>query len=286
MPRSFPPHLVRKGFIVATILVALATIVYAGGLAFLYVMQERMLFPATVLPADYRFRFPQPFEEIRIPVNGAVLDALHFTQDDAKGLVFFLHGNAGNLETWATGLDFYKRVGYDLFIFDYRGYGKSTGSIRSEEELHTDVRAAWDVIAPRYRGKPIVIYGRSIGTGLAARLARDVHPALLVLVSPYASLAAAAKRAYPLAPSWLLKYPLRTDAIIGAVTTPVMLMHGRDDAIIPASDSVLLQSLAHAPVELVLVDGAGHNDIHQFSAYLDALAARLAHLAPVSLRDR
>ena len=286
MPRSFPPHLVRKGSIAATILVALAAIVYAGGLAFLYVMQERMLFPATVLPADFRFRFPQPFEEIRIPVNGAVLDALHFTQDDAKGLVFFLHGNAGNLETWATGLDFYERVGYDLFIFDYRAYGKSTGGIRSEEELHADVRAAWDVIAPRYRGKPIVIYGRSIGTGLAARLARDVHPALLVLVSPYASLAAAAKRAYPLAPSWLLKYPLRTDAIIGAVTTPVMLLHGRDDAIIPASDSVLLQSLAHAPVELVLVDGAGHNDIHHFPVYLDAPAARLAHLAPVSVRDR
>ena len=280
MSRSLPPHLLRKGFIAATSLVALAAMVYAGGLAFLYVMQERMLFPATVLPADYRFRFPQPFDELRIPVPGAVLDALHFTRDDAKGLVFFLHGNAGNLETWATGLDFYRRVGYDLFIFDYRGYGKSTGSIRSEEELHADVRAAWDRIAPRYRGKPIVIYGRSIGTGLAARLARDVHPALLVLVSPYASLAAEAKRAYPLAPSWLLKYPLRTDAVIGAVTSPVMLLHGRADALIPASDSVLLRSLAHAPVELVLVDGAGHNDIHQFSAYLDPLAARLAQLAP------
>ncbi|MEO8676066.1 MAG: alpha/beta hydrolase, partial [Casimicrobiaceae bacterium] len=117
-------------------------------------------------------------------------------------------------------------------------------------------------------------------TGLAARLARDVHPALLVLVSPYASLAAAAKRVYPLAPSWLLKYPLRTDTVIGDVTSPVLFLHGRDDAIIPASDSERLRSLARAPVELVLVDGASHNDIHNFPAYLDALAARLAHLTP------
>ena len=125
MTRSLPPHLLRKGFIAATSLVVLTAMVYAGGLAFLYVMQERMLFPAAVLPTDYRFRFPQPFEELQIPVPGAVLDALHFTQDDAKGLVFFLHGNAGNLETWATGLDFYRRVGYDLFIFDYRGTARA-----------------------------------------------------------------------------------------------------------------------------------------------------------------
>ena len=209
-----------------------------------------------------------------------MLDALYFPLQESRGLVFFLHGNAGNLETWTTGLDFYRRVGYDLFMLDYRGYGKSTGSVRSEAELNADVRAAWDAIAPRYRGKPIVIYGRSIGTGLAASLARDVHPALLVLVSPYASLAAAAKRVYPLAPEWLLKYPLRTDAIIGDVTSPVMLLHGRNDTLIPFADSARLASLVRAPVELVVVDGAGHNDIHRFPASLDAIAAHLDRLTP------
>jgi alpha/beta superfamily hydrolase len=229
MPLRPSPPLLRKGFIIATILGATGILAYGALLAYLYVAQERLLFPGTVLPADHQFAFAQRFEEVRIPVPGAVLDALYFPQQESRGLVFFLHGNAGNLETWTTGLDFYQRVGYDLFMLDYRGYGKSTGSVRSEAELNTDVRAAWDAIAPRYRGKPIVIYGRSIGTGLAASLARDVHPALLVLVSPYASLVAAAKRVYPLAPEWLLKYPLRTDAIIGDVTSPVMLLHGRND---------------------------------------------------------
>jgi len=253
----------------------IAAVLYGGMLVVLYSMQERLLFPGTVLPGDHRFVFGQPFEEMRIPVPDAVLDALHFPLEDSRGLVFFLHGNAGNLETWTTGLDFYRRVGFDLFMLDYRGYGKSTGSMRSEAELLADVRAAWDAIAPRYRGKPIVIYGRSMGTGLAASLARDVHPALLVLVSPYASLTSAAKRSYPLAPEWLLKYPLRTDAIIGDVTSPVMLLHGRDDALIPSSDSEQLRSLVRAPVELVLIDGAGHNDIHRSRVYLDAIAARL-----------
>ncbi len=163
-------------------------------------------------------------------------------------------------------------------MLDYRGYGKSTGGVRSEAELNDDVRAAWDAIAPRYRGKPIVIYGRSLGTGLAATLARDVNPALLILVSPYESLAAAAKRAYPLAPEWLLKYPLRTDAVIGDVRSPVMLLHGRGDTLIPYSDSEHLAARVRAPVELVLVDGAGHNDIHRFPAYLDAIIARVQQL--------
>ena len=183
---------------------------------------------------------------MRIPVPGATLHALHFTQPQPRGLVFFLHGNAGNLQTWTTGVDFYRRVNYDLFILDYRGYGKSTGTIDGEDQLHADVRAAWDAIAPRYRDVPIVIYGRSLGTGLAARLARDVQPALLVLVTPYASLAAAAKRAFPMAPEFLLKYRLRTDTLIADVRSPVLLMHGNRDTLIPLADSEALLARVRA----------------------------------------
>jgi uncharacterized protein len=256
---------------------ALAVLGYVGIVAGLYGMQERLIFPASTLPPDYQFSFDQPFEEVRIPVPGASLSALHFTQAKPRGLVFFLHGNGGDLSSWTTGADFYRKVNYDLFIIDYRGYGKSTGKIESEAQLHADVRAAWDAIAPRYRSRnlPIVIYGRSLGTGLAAYLARDVNPALLMLVTPFTSLAAAASRAYPLVPGWILKYPLRTDAIIGEVKSPVLLVHGTRDELIPLSDSEQLRSLARSPVELLVVDGAGHNDIQRFPAYLDGLAARL-----------
>jgi hypothetical protein len=273
------PRLVRAGSIAALLVAALAVAGYAAVLGGLYVAQERLLFPATPLPADHAFRFAQPFTEMRIAVPGASLDALLFAQPAPRGLVFFLHGNAGNLETWTTGIDFYRRVNYDLFIFDYRGYGKSTGRIQSEDQLVADVRAAWDAIAPRYRGLPIVIYGRSLGTGLAARLAREVDPALVVLVSPYASIAAAAHRAYPIAPEWLVRYPLRTDAIIGEIRAPLLLVHGSDDRVIPPADSERLRALARGPVDYVPIAGAGHHDIHRFPAYLDLLADRLARAA-------
>src|SRR6478609_5668517 len=148
------------------LLAAVAAVLYFGALLVLFFTQERVLFPGAPLPADHAFRFDVPFEEMRIAVPGATLDALRFPQPRTRGLVFFIHGNAGNLETWTTGLDFYRRVGYDLFIFDFRGYGRSTGRIESEAQLNADVRAAYDAIAPAYANVPIVIYGRSLGSGL------------------------------------------------------------------------------------------------------------------------
>ena len=269
------PRIKRRTLVASGALLALAALAYAAVLGALYFKQERLIFPGRPLAADFQFRFDQKFEEVRIPVPGATLDALHFMQDQPRGLVFFLHGNAGNLQTWTTGIEFYRRVNYDLFILDYRGYGKSTGAIESEAQLDADVRAAWDAIAARYRGKPIVIYGRSLGTGLAAKLAATVNAQLLVLVSPYTSLVAAAKDEYPFAPEWLLKYPLRTDEVIGSVKMPIVLLHGSEDRRIPLAHSQRLAALAHPPAELIVVEGAGHNDIHRFPGYLDALAARL-----------
>lgn len=269
------PRVKRWGVIATAALLVLASIGYAVFLGALYFGQERLIFPGRPLAGDFQFQFDQRFEEVRIPVPGATLHALLFMQEQPRGLVFFLHGNVGNLQTWTTGIDFYRRVNYDLFILDYRGYGKSTGTIESEEQLQADVRAAWNTIAPRYRNKVIVIYGRSLGTGLAAKLASEVDAQLLVLVSPYASLASAAKERYPLAPEWLLKYPLRTDAIIGNVKMPIVLIHGSEDRRIPLADSQRLAALARSPVELIVVEGAGHDDIHRFPTYLDALAARL-----------
>ena len=273
------PRLLRTGVAALKLLVPLGALGYAGTLGLLYASQERLIFHGVPLPADYRFQFDQRFEEIGVPVQGATLDALRFIQDDPRGLVFFIHGNAGNLATWTTGIDFYRHVNYDLFIFDYRGYGKSTGQIESEDQLAADVRAAWDTIAPRYKGKPIVIYGRSLGTGLAARLARDVDPALLVLVSPYTSLAAIGKREYPFVPERLNRYPMRTDAVIGDIRCPILLVHGTADTLIPFSESERLKTLARTPVELLPIPGVGHHDVHRSPVYLDGLAAHLAAAA-------
>ena len=276
MPLPASSKLLHKALAVSGAIVLLGTLAYAGLLAALYFNQERLIFPATTLPAGYPFKFDQRFEEIQVAVPGGSLDALLFRQANPRGLVFYLHGNVGDLTTWTTGLDFYRRTNYDLFIFDYRGYGKSTGRIESEAQLHADARAAWEAIAPRYRDVPIVVLGRSLGTALAAHLAADVDPAMLVLITPFASMVEAATRQYPFAPDFLVKYPLRTDRDIERVRSPVLLVAGTQDLLTPLADSEHLKSLARSPVDLLIVEGAGHNNIHQFSAYLDGLADRLA----------
>jgi uncharacterized protein len=245
---------------------------YCITLASLYFYQETLIFPGEKLADDHVFKYDMPFTELMISVEGATLNALHFRQKNPKGIIFFLHGNAGNLKTWATGMDFYQRVNYDLFMLDYRGYGKSTGNIQSQQQLMDDVRAAWNLIAADYTDKHTVIYGRSLGTALATQLALEVNPSLLVLVSPFTSMTAIAKAQYPFAPSFLLRYPLNTDQIIADVSSKTVFIHGSDDTFIPISHSLALQSIATAPTQFLTIDGANHSDIHLLSSYLDGLA--------------
>jgi pimeloyl-ACP methyl ester carboxylesterase len=251
---------------------------YAALLALLYFGQEKLIFAPAKLPSTHVFD-KRDVSEVSIPVVQATLSALHYKQPGARGLVFYLHGNAGNLETWLTGTEFYRRNGFDLFMIDYRGYGKSSGKIESQEQLHADVRAAYETVAPQYRGKPIVVLGRSLGTALAAKLAGDVLPALTILVSPYSSMRDMAREQYPFVPAALLRYPLDTSAYLARVSTRVLLVHGEDDALIPITHSERLLVRASTKLtQLLRVPQAGHNDIHQFEAYSEGLSAALKRL--------
>lgn len=271
----------RRPAITALRLLAAALLGYLLFLGYLYLNQESLLFHPEPLPADYRFDLAHPGQrvaEVRIPVPDGEIHALHFRQPAARGLVFYLHGNGGNLATWTTNADFYRQQNFDLFMLDYRGYGKSRGRITSEAQLHADVRAAWDTVAPAYAGRPVVVLGRSLGTALATRLARDVRPDLLVLVTPYTSALALARQHYPFVPSALLRYPLHNDTLIGEVASPVLLLHGTEDDLTPLEHARTLLALARAPAELHVIEGAGHDDIHTFAAYRTSLADRLRGL--------
>lgn len=257
-------------------IVGIGALVYALIVAFVYFRQEKLIFQPSPLAADHQFSIAD-VQEVKVPVDGAELSALHLRLPDPKGVVFFLHGNAGNLQTWLTSVDFYRRVNYDLFIIDYRGYGKSTGTIESEAQLHADVSKAWSTIAPTYAGKKLVVYGRSLGTGLAAKLASVVQPDLTVLVSPFESLKAMGDAHYPWLPAVVNRYTMRTDQWLPAIKGAVIIEHGDLDTLIGLAHSERLQKL-RAGIELVVVNGAGHNDIHKFPKYLDTLSERLRNL--------
>ena len=259
-------------------LLGLAVLAVAG----IALRQERLLFHPEPLPAGFDFAAILPpgqtFETIPVRVPGATLSAILLRQQSSRGLVFYLHGNSGNLATWLGNAAFYRALGYDLFLLDYRGFGQSSGVIDGEAQLHDDVRAAWQRVAPAYAGRPIVVIGRSLGSGLAVQLAHDVRPDLLVLVTPYASLSRLAAEHMPYVPSALLRYPLASDRIIGDVRSPVLIFHGDRDEVIDVAHAHSLLALAAADAELVEVAGASHTDIQTFAAYRDRLAVRLRAL--------
>lgn len=253
---------------------AVVLALYAAVLALLWWGQERLMFFPDRLPPDHRFDVGPDVQERWIDVPGARLSALHLQRPGARGVVFYLHGNAGSLDSWFVNADFWRATGFDLFMLDYRGYGKSTGRIQGQVQLEADVRAAWAAVAPQYAGRRIVLFGRSLGSGLAAGLAAELQPDLTVLVSPYASLRALARQHYPWVPTALLRYPLATDEALARVRTPVLLAHGGRDDLIPAEHSRQLAAVTPR-ASLLLVPEAGHNDIQLFPAYLEGLRAAL-----------
>lgn len=256
--------------------IALAATGYAAVLGALWWGQERLLFEPEQLPHDHVFGFGPDVHEVTVERPcGTRLNALHLRLPAPRGIVFYLHGNAGNLQSWFDHADFYRQAGYDFFMLDYRGYGKSGGRIASEAELRDDALAAWQQIAPLYApGQVRVIAGRSLGSGLAAGLAAELQPDLTVLISPYRSMKAVAAQHYPWVPAALLRYPLDTEALAARIHGPSLLLHGDLDTLIPAAHSEALQ--ARLPqARYVRVAGAGHSDIQEFPAYLAAVREAL-----------
>jgi pimeloyl-ACP methyl ester carboxylesterase len=244
--------------------------------------QQRLLFEPTPLAASAAIAGPDVTEDW-IAVPGARLHAIHFRQPlvDAvrhtKGLIFFLHGNVGNVATWFIQPGFWRDSGFDLYLLDYRGFGKSTGRIQSEKQLHADVLAAWQRIAPEYAGRKTVIIGRSLGTGLAVQLAAKVQPDLLVLVSPYTSMTAVMNYHYPWVPNAILRFPLASERFMGLVQGPTLIFHGLADTVIPWQQAqALSRGARHA--QLVLLPNVGHGDVHEDRTYLDTLQDRLHRL--------
>jgi alpha-beta hydrolase superfamily lysophospholipase len=234
----------------------------------LYVKQERLLFFPTKLPANYPFRFPGIFEEHwTTAADGTRLHGLLFRVPNAKGLLFYLHGNGGALDSWGEVASLYTRLGYDVFMLDYRGYGKSGGHISSQAQLLADVQAAYQQLLPHYPESRTVILGYSLGTGLATWLAARQHPGMLILQAPYFSMRDMAARNYPFVPGFLLRYPLPTNELIGRVAAPVVLFHGDHDAVIDYHASLRLQPLLKPGDQIIILPGAGHNGMTDNDEY-------------------
>ena len=273
-PPSFAAKLKRRFKKIALFALSIYVLLVAA----IWSQQEKLLFHPEPLPDNAKFKLAYT-SEVFIDVPNAKLHALYLHQpsEKSKGIVLFLHGNAGNLETWFPHADFWLSTGYDVLMPDYRGFGKSTGQIENEAQLNDDVLRAWQFVVGNYPNKKHVIYGRSLGTGLAAKLASQVPADLLVLVSPYTSMKAMAREYYPWVPPFVLRYPLETDTILPKLTLPILLIHGSDDGLISIQHSKILRSL-NPRARLVEIAGAGHGDIHDFEDYTNTVRNALHDL--------
>ena len=248
--------------------------VYCTVLLILYIFQEKLIFFPEVLPADHSFSFQTTFEEKSIQSGDAILHTLHFTKKNSKGVILFFHGNAGSLKSWGNVYEDFQRFPYDLWIMDYRGFGKSTGVIDSEAVLHKDAQSVYDAAAKLYARKKIIIYGRSIGTGVAAHLAEAHPPHMLILETPYYNFPDLVRSLYPIVPSMFVRYKLRTDRYTINKAYPIHLIHGDQDELIPYDSSQRLEQRS-VGITLHTINGAGHNNISAFPSYHQILKTLL-----------
>jgi uncharacterized protein len=247
----------------------------ACGIA-LYYFQETFLFHPKSLPPDHVYTFSQPYKEVNIPVSDEKnIGIVQFTVPDSvrKGVVLYFHGNRRNIERYAPFAIHFTRNNYEVWMIDYPGFGKSTGN-RTEQIMYADAQEFYKLAKAKFSEDSIILYGKSMGTGLATYIASRYDCKQLILETPYYSIDALMRRyafMYPV--SWLSKYHFPTYEYFENVDAPITMLHGTDDWIIPFKHSKWLQKLKPG-VKLVAIEDGSHNDLNKFplfQATLDSL---------------
>ena len=237
-------------------------------LILLYFFQEKFIFKPEKLKQDFIFKYDIPFREYYFETAPKVsINALHFFREKPSGLILYFHGNSRSIKGWAKyARDFY-RYNYDVILVDYRGFGKSTGK-RSEKELLKDMQFIYDKLLAQYPEDHLIVYGRSMGSGFAAKIAADNNPRYLILDSPYYNFTRVVERFLPFLPvRFVLRFHLRTDKWLTNVHCHTYIIHGDKDRLIPIKHSMELQKINPRKITLIRIEGGRHNNLPSFNEY-------------------
>lgn len=252
-------------------------VIYFLAGAALYFFQEKLLFHPEKLPVNYRFEFNAPFKQVDVPLDDETnLSIVQFTVPDSlqKGVVLYFHGNKGNINRYAPFAAHFIRNHYEAWMIDYPGFGKTTGNI-SEERLYADALTLYKMARSQYSTDSIVIYGKSIGTGIATQLAAIRDCRQLILETPYYSTHSLARRFFPVYPS-LLKYDLKTAAHLDKIKIPVTILHGTADWTVPYGESKKIFK-EHPQVNLISFKDGEHNNLHTYPKFQQVIDSLLAY---------
>ncbi len=264
--------MIKKLIKIVTVIAGLYIILCAG----LYFFQENLIFFPQKLDENYQFNFAEDFEELKFQnSDGNALNGLLFRSDSSRGLIFYLHGNAGSLASWGNVAKTYTALNYDIFILDYRGYGKSEGKISSQAQLFADNQMIYDELKKTYQEEDMIILGYSIGTGLASKLASNNNPAQLILQAPYYSLTDMMRQRFPFIPSFFLKYKFATNTYLKNCEMPITIFHGDKDRVINYGSSIKLKEEFHDKINLITLKGQGHNGMTDNIRYQQELKKTL-----------
>lgn len=246
---------------------------YLFAMIIVYFFMGKVLFHGTSLAQDHQFHFDRPFEEKWIQVGEEKVHSLYFSSSPNRGLILYFHGNAGDLDGWGlVAQELSAAAQMDVWIVDYPGFGKSPGVIKNEEQLYRFAEAMWADALKMYPEEKLVIYGRSLGTGVATRLAAHKKPALVLLETPYESVLSMVQARVPLMPEFAIPFRFRSDENVKYIDgKKLAIIHGTADEVIPYSQAQAL--VARIPeAKLHTVQNGGHNNLLDFPEFIEARA--------------
>jgi alpha-beta hydrolase superfamily lysophospholipase len=235
-------------------------------------LQDFLLFHPVPLAKDYQFSFSQPFVELNIPTSdNRNLHAIKFTVDSPKnGIVLYFHGNRQNVERYANYAQLFTKNGYEVWMMDYPGFGKSTGK-RTEQSIYNDAMLLYNMAVKQNTPDNIIIYGKSIGTGVAAQLASVRDCSHLILETPYYNIDALAKHYFPIYPvAPLTKFSFPINKYLQKVKAPITLFHGTDDEIIPYGQAQQLKA-ENSKINLITIQRGKHNNLIDYDHFTNNL---------------
>jgi uncharacterized protein len=243
-------------------LLILALAFYGGLMALLYVAQRALqYFPESFRTAPSAAGLPEAEEVVLDTDDGERVIAWHVPPRTQAPVVLYFHGNGASLRWRVDRFRALTADGTGLVALSYRGYGGSSGR-PSEAGLINDASAAYAFALARYEARRIVVWGESLGSGVAVALAAEHPVGYVVLQSPFVSALDIALRQYWFVPvRALMKDQFRSDLRIGKITVPVLVLHGDRDRIVPISSGERLYGLINAPRKFVRFPGVGHNDL-------------------------
>lgn len=259
---------------VITSLLGIILLVYLLICSWFYFSQEKLLFNDSVkLKNNHIFKFTEPFQEHYITMkDNTKLHGVLFKAKQAKGLMLWLPGGRGMIDSIGTKAHLYTRLNYDFFILNYRGFGKSKGKISSENQLNEDLQTVYDYFKRKYPENNIIISGYSLGTGPASLLAANNHPKMLILNAPYYSMVELSKKAFPYIPvSLLQKYRFSVADNLLKTKCKVVIFHGEEDKKIPLEVSYRLKKNLKPTDLLFVLKNQGHDKLDDNQEYWQKL---------------